>query len=396
MRFPYLIATVILLINVGTDYYLYRRLLRAGHKKGAQVQAVSAIFLFLLMVAIFIFPKRQGQDEPFLWLMWVIYSYATVYISKWVWCAVDCLRWVPRIWKSPQWKGASYAAWGMALLVFGAMWWAALISRNNIEVTRIDVDIPGLPASFDGLRVVHISDLHTGTYGNDNRFLQKLVDSVNAQQPDVIFFTGDIVNRHTSELEPHIEVLSRLYAPLGVFSVLGNHDYGDYMVWDSEELKKADHEKLIKLQESMGWTVLQNETAVLRSNDTDSLMVVGVENVGDPPFHTYGNIRLAYPTPEDKLPKILLSHNPAHWENEIKENPDCNMALTLSGHTHAMQMELFGWSPAVFRYRTWGGLYESDDAQRKLYVNIGAGTVGMPARIGATPEITLLTLHPAK
>lgn len=396
MRFPYLIASLLFLINIGIDYYLYRRLLRAGHKGWAKVQAVSAVLLFVLMVGIFIFPKRDGQDGPFLGLMWVIYSYFTIYISKWLWCAVDCLRWLPRLWKARPWRGAAYAAWAVAVFVFGVMWWAALISRNNIQVTRTEVAIPALPASFDGLRVVHISDLHTGTYGNDNSFLQKLVDSVNALQPDVIFFTGDIVNRHSSELEPHVDVLRGLSAPLGVYSVLGNHDYGDYMVWDDEEQKKADHERLIRLQEDMGWTVLRNSTAVLRSNDRDSLLVIGVENVGDPPFHTYGDIRRAYAAPEDELPKILLSHNPAHWEREIKDNPECNMALTLSGHTHAMQMEVLGWSPAVFRYRTWGGLYESDDKLRKLYVNIGAGTVGMPARIGATPEITLITLHPAK
>ena len=271
------------------------------------------------------------------------------------------------------------------------MWWGALINRYNIDVNRVDVEIEGLPAAFDGYTIAQISDLHVGTYGYDTTYVAEVADVVNSLSPNMIAFTGDIVNRISSELEPFVGTLSQLKAPDGVYSILGNHDYGDYYNSPSDAQKQANLEHLCNLQKQMGWKMLNNAYDIVRRSN-DSIAIIGVENVGDPPFHTYGDLDAAYPALDDPTTKILLSHNPAHWDNDIQDAPDKNIALTLSGHTHAMQMCVFGWSPAAFRYPTWSGLYKDNDKHR-LYVNIGIGEVAIPSRIGATPEITLITLR---
>ncbi|MDE6692142.1 MAG: metallophosphoesterase, partial [Muribaculaceae bacterium] len=193
---------------------------------------------------------------------------------------------------------------------------------------------------------------------------------------------------------PFISTMRRLHAPYGVYSVMGNHDYCDYSAWPSMSDNVADEDNLKRMEAEADLTMLNNSFSWIRSG-SDSIALIGVENIGDPPFRVYGDLSEAYPDIADDNVKILLSHNPAHWQDDIEDNIDTNVALTLSGHTHAMQIELMGWSPAMFRYRYWGGLY-SDTKGQKLYVNIGAGTVGMPFRIGATPEITLFTLRPKK
>ena len=177
----------------------------------------------------------------------------------------------------------------------------------------------------------------------------------------------------------------------GVFSILGNHDYGDYYSWNSPADKADNMQQLLDMQSEMGWKMLNNATSFIHRGN-DSIALIGVENVGDPPFTVYGDLDMAYETLDDPVVKILLSHNPAHWVEDIKDAPDKNIALTLSGHTHAMQMSAFGVSPAAWRYPTWGGLYADEDGHQ-LYVNIGLGEVAIPARIGANPEITLITLR---
>lgn len=179
---------------------------------------------------------------------------------------------------------------------------------------------------------------------------------------------------------------------MGVYSILGNHDYGDYYNWTSPEAKKENMQLLKDLQAGMGWNMLNNASRTFY-NDGDSIVLIGVENIGDPPFPVYGDLEKAYPFDlADPAFKILLSHNPAHWTEDIREAPDKIIPLTLSGHTHAMQMSLGRISPAAFRYSTWGGMYGDTGNAHRLYVNIGDGEVAIPARIGATPEITLFTL----
>ncbi len=391
MRFPLIMTVIILLIGLVTDLLVYKSICRVGARPiWRKLYALTSILFALFWIVLICLPKRSGSDGSFERLMWCIYAYAAFYIPKYIYVNFDLIAGLPRLWHGRRLCWLTGVGFGIALVVMSGMWWGALVERYIINVERVDVMVDNLPEAFDGMTIAQISDLHVGTFGRDTVFVSNLVDEVNALKPDLIVFTGDIVNRHTSELEPFVGALSKLKSRNGVVSVLGNHDYGDYVDWPSDAAKAENFAHLVSLNRLMGWRLLNNESVAI-DREGDSLIVIGVENVGDPPFRTYGDLKAAYPALSDSLPKVLLSHNPAHWERDICSNDSINIALTLSGHTHAMQIKLFGWSPAAMRYRYWGGLYD-DGGKHSLYVNIGSGEVAIPARIGATPEVTLLTL----
>jgi len=324
--------------------------------------------------------------------MWLLYTFLSIYFAKYVFVIIDLIGKIATIFVHRQIKFISKMAALLGLFTFAIMWWGALVNRFNIDIKEVEIARDDIPAGFDGYRIVQISDLHTGTYGSDTTFISKLVDSVNAQSPDLIVFTGDIVNSRSYELTPHVAPLSRLHARDGVYSIMGNHDYGDYANWKTSEQKAESIEYLKSLQTSMGWKMLNNATEYI-SCGGDSIALIGVENIGDHPFPVYGSLVKAYPTLSDTVFKVLLTHNPAHWCDSISGQHGLNIPLSLSGHTHAMQIEIAGHSPAAYRYSTWGGLYADADSTHMLYVNIGSGTVGIPARIGATPEVSVLTLR---
>jgi len=395
MRLPILPLLIFLILNLLVDLYIWRRLKTTGHTIPARAYGWSIIAMILYAGFIIAAPKRGGDNDLLLAVMWLLFGYLSIYVPKYLITIFSLLGSIPKIFKRSRIKGMTTAGIIAGCLVFAAMWWGALVNRFNIDVKNVSVDIPELPTAFNGFKIAQISDLHVGTFGTDTTFVSRLVDKVNSLNPDLIVFTGDIVNRTTTELPPFLKPLSRLSAPAGVISILGNHDYGDYHSWPSAEARDENNELLAKLQRSIGWKLLKDSHAIIHAGG-DSIAVIGVENVGDKPFPVYGSIDRAYPDTSDSTVKLLLSHNPAHWVDEIADNPRHNIALTLAGHTHAMQIEILGLSPAIFRYKTWGGLYSDNDSIHKLYVNIGAGTVGFPARIGATPEITLVTLHPAR
>lgn len=296
------------------------------------------------------------------------------------------------------------AGWVIAIFIFIGMWWGVLFTRHEIVVNKVVLVDAKIPNSFNGYRIVQLSDAHLGTWGKDTTFVHKLVEKVNSLNPDVIFFTGDIVNRETVELTPFLKTLSRLRAKDGVYSILGNHDYGDYVKWNSQVEKASNLELMKAWQRQIGWKLLTNDHAYIVQGN-DSIVVIGVENWGEPPFKQYGNLSNAYPDNahtqsglyDDKF-KILLSHNPEHWNQEVTSMS--NIDLTLSGHTHAMQMEFklgkWRWSPAKWRYPLWSGIYQRENSEGEkmtLYVNEGCGEIGLPARYGvAYPEITLIEL----
>lgn len=392
MRFPLLPILIILIFNLLIDFYLWRRLKKSSYNiLWRKLHVVLASICNIALVVVICVPKRSGDNADLSSIMWTIYAWFSIYIPKLLFVFFDLLASIPLIFHRKRLKILDLAGIAIAGVIFIIMWWGVLINRYNIDVNRVDVEIEGLPAAFDGYTIAQISDLHVGTYGYDTTYVAEVVDEVNRLSPNMIAFTGDIVNRISSELDPFVGTLSQLKAPDGVYAILGNHDYGDYYNWPSDAQKQANLENLCNLQKQMGWKMLNNAYDIVRRNN-DSIAIIGVENVGDPPFHTYGDLDAAYPALDDPTTKILLSHNPAHWDNDIQDAPDKNIALTLSGHTHAMQMCVFGWSPAAFRYPTWSGLYKDND-KHQLYVNIGIGEVAIPARIGATPEITLITLR---
>lgn len=389
MRFPLLPGLIVLILNLAVDFCIYRLL--KGHDRLRRVHAVLSALLALVWIGIVCIPKKLGADAFMLGLSWILYAYFSVYIPKYIaliFCAVAS---IPLIFGRRSWRWLQMVGVGIGCVAFGAMWWGSLVGRYRIDVREVEVEIPNLPSGLRGLRIVQISDWHVGSYGQSSRFIDKCIRRIDSLHPDVVVFTGDIVNRHSAELRPFIEQFSRLTALMGVYSVMGNHDYGDYYGWPDEKAHRADADSLRAMQRRMGWNVLDNTTAMLHRGG-DSLALIGVENIGEPPFVTRGSLLRAYSTPGDSVPKILLSHNPRHWTDSIAGHPDRNIALTLSGHTHAMQLRIAGMSPASLRYPTWGGLY-ADSLGRKLYVNIGLGTVGPPMRIGATPEITLFILR---
>lgn len=393
MRIPWIILSIFIALCIGCDIYIYRALRqRFVDKRWSRIQLITAIILYAVLLTAVFLPIRNGANGMLLTIMWLLFSFVTVYLSKLIFVIIDILACIPCIFGKRRIRTVSAIATVMACIVFGSCWWGAFVNRFNINVTHVDVAHSDVPEVFDGYRIVQISDLHTGTFGNDNSFLESLVDSINSLHPDLVAFTGDIVNSRSDELVPHAETLSRIKDHDGIVSVLGNHDYGDYSNWPSEQEKNASRRQLKDLQESMGWRLLDNDNMIIRRKN-DSIVIIGVGNIGDPPFHVYGSLAKAYPNISDASPKILLSHNPAHWEDSISGNSASNVFLTLSGHTHAMQVELNGVSPASLRYRHWGGLYSDSDSTHLLNVNIGAGTVGFPARIGADPEITLITLR---
>ena len=401
MRLPLALILPVLILDILVDWYICRAVARRtspARPLWRRLAVWSSVVLTLFLVAIVIWPKKSADDSDFAFLMWGLYAYFSIYIPKYIFVIFDLLASVPRLFHASRLRLLSWTGILLGVLTFGAMWWGALINRFRIDVREVDFADSRVPEAFDGFKVVQISDIHTGTYGDDTTFVASLVDAVNALEPDLVLFTGDIVNRRSTELEPFTSVLSRLKAPSGVMSVLGNHDYGDYFKWQSDSAKAADRRHLADLQRALGWDLLNNDTRYIykegRHGQRDSIAIVGVENIGDPPFPVYGDLDAAYPGDlADDVFKILMSHNPAHWTADIADAPDKNIPLTLSGHTHAMQIELAGISPAALRYSTWGGRYDDADSTHTLYVNIGTGEVGVPARIGATPEVTLFTLR---
>ena len=279
----------------------------------------------------------------------------------------------------------------MAALVFGVMWWGTIVTPGTLEVKEVELAFDRLPDAFDGYRIVQWSDSHLGTYNGKTAIVEKQIKAINDLHPDLICFTGDLVSRKTDEALPYRELLAQLHAPDGVFSVLGNHDYDNYSQWDDEKAKEADCKALCDLQAEAGWRLLNDDYAIIRRGD-DQIVLIGTENFGDHPFEKRGNLAKAYSGLRDRNFKIELQHNPYAWRANTLTNS--NIDLMLAGHTHAWQLMLqigdWRWSPACYRYPEWGGAYNEGD--RWLYVNIGTGMVGTPMRIGAPPEITLITL----
>ena len=280
---------------------------------------------------------------------------------------------------------------GVAAIPFAGMIYGMLWGRYNYRVVKHTLYFDDLPEAFDGYRVVHISDIHSGSFDNAEK-VQYGIDMINAQHADVIFFTGDLVNNKAEEMRPWIAHFKQLHAKDGVYSVLGNHDYGDYLQWDSPDEKAKNLETLKQIHQQLGFCLLNNESVFL-SRGQQRIAVVGVENWGQG-FIKKGNLKQALSQVDKKDFKILLSHDPTHWQYEVLKDPNF-IHLTLSGHTHGMQfgIEIPGvikWSPAGWRYKYWGGVYKEKD--RYINVNRGFGYLAFPGRVGMPPEITVIEL----
>ncbi|HBH05628.1 MAG TPA: metallophosphatase [Flavobacteriales bacterium] len=262
--------------------------------------------------------------------------------------------------------------------------------RFDFKVVRKTITASNFPSSFNGLRVVQISDAHLGSFFDNKKPVQKAFDSINALEPDLILFTGDMVNNYSIEAENWIDSFKGLKAKLGKFAIVGNHDYGDYSSWPDEQRKQANFDRLIEIEQEMGFEVLLNQNKVLERNG-EKLAIIGVENWGIKPFPQKGDVQKAKSGAEEAPYKILMSHDPSHWDEIVlKEHSDID--ITLSGHTHGAQFGVqlgnIKWSPVKYKYPRWAGMYE--EGNQKLYVNRGFGYIGFPGRVGMPPEITCL------
>jgi uncharacterized protein len=265
-------------------------------------------------------------------------------------------------------------------------------NKYHYRVRKLTLAFDNLPSSFKGFKIVQLSDIHSGSF-RDKVAVGRGIDKVLAEKPDLILFTGDLVNDMAVEMTDYKDIFARLKAPMGVFSILGNHDYGDYVGWETPEQKKNNLSDLMELQREMGWRLLMNEHVVLNRGG-EQIALIGIENwSAKARFPKYGKMNDAYPGTEKFPFKILMSHDPSHWDAEVRSKyPDID--LTLSGHTHGMQfgVELpwLKWSPVQYVYKEWAGLYE--EGRQKLYVNRGFGFIGYPGRVGILPEITVIQL----
>lgn len=290
-------------------------------------------------------------------------------------------------------KFLSYTALGVAAIPLSTMIYGMVKTAFDFKVRRKSVVLPNLPSAFEGLKIVQISDVHSGSFYNGSSF-ERAVEMIMAEKPDVIFFTGDLVNDRSSEAEPHINIWKKLQAPLGVFSILGNHDYGDYVVWETEEAKKANLDRLKEIHKEMGWDLLLNEHRILEKGG-EKIGLIGVENWGGAlNFPKKGDIPKAKAGMPDVPVKLLLSHDPSHWNKQVTTDHK-DIDVTFSGHTHGFQFGIeipgFKWSPSQYVYHQWAGLYSEEN--QHIYVNRGLGFLGYLGRVGIKPEITVLELN---
>ncbi len=288
---------------------------------------------------------------------------------------------------------------GKAALIAGAVpltgfTFGIISGAHDYRVKKRIIQSANLPKTFDGIRLVQISDIHTGSFYNKTA-VSGGVDLINAQKGDIVLFTGDLVNNESEEAKPYLDIFKKIKAPLGVHSTMGNHDYGDYRGWSSLDAKQKDIENLHDMHRYMGWNIMLNENKIIEV-DGEAVALLGLENWGAGRFSKYGDLPKTYQGIEEIPYKILMSHDPSHWDAQIRpEFPDID--LTLAGHTHGMQFGIeigdFRWSPSKYMYKQWADLYREGD--QYLYVNRGFGYIGYPGRIGILPEITVLELKRA-
>ena len=285
-----------------------------------------------------------------------------------------------------SWMGIAVGGSLFTTLIYG------FTNKYNYKIWRVPLTFPNLPDAFKGLRIVQISDVHSGSFTNKEG-VQKGIQKIMELKPDLILFTGDLVNNKHDEMLPYMDIFSQLKAPLGVYSIFGNHDYGDYVNWGSQDEKRSNVESLKQVHAKMGWRLLWDEHVAIEK-EGQQIGLIGIQNwsaLGN--FPKYGSLSKAYAGAEKYPFKILMSHDPTHWDAEVRPKFS-DIDLTLSGHTHGFQFGVeipgFRWSPVQYVYNQWGGLYK--EGSQVIYVNRGFGFIGYPGRVGILPEITLLEL----
>ena len=415
MRKP-LGAFIIIAISALMDTYIFQAIKTVSQSASPKTKTIIyAIYWTLSALVIVTFLIFMFTDHNFLGKRFRTYLFATaigLFLSKIiivVFLFVDDIRrliqWVAGRVSKPYYIEDAVKGEGITRSVFlswlglaagGTLFGSFLYgfsNKYNYNVKRIQLVYDNLPAAFKGLKIVHISDIHSGSF-TDKKAVAHGVEKILNEKADLILFTGDIVNDRAIEMEEYMDVFNKLKAPLGVYSTLGNHDYGDYTDWPYNGVSKEQNlENLKKVHADLGWKLLMNEHVVLEKGGAE-IALLGIENWSNKArFPKHGRMDLAHPGTEKYPFKILMSHDPSHWDAQVKPTY-ADVDLTLSGHTHGMQFGVeipgFKWSPVQYMYKQWHGLYE--DGKQKLYVNPGYGFLGYPGRVGVLAEITVIEL----
>lgn len=402
---------LIFITDIGLAYLLKKR--RTKHEQAPfrlwqflTYWLIPFIFIFTFFVVFTIF-KDSVNNKAFYTFIWINWAFILVYGFKMTYGAYLAVlefsskkkKGEIRVQVNPHYKKTKAISrsefLGKAGLIAAGLPFLSMIygmskGRFNYFVKKVPLTFKNLPSAFDGFKIVQISDLHLGNYNKEYHQLYPIVDMINQCNPDLIVFTGDLVNNFADETIGWDSLFSKLKAPYGKFSILGNHDYGNYSRWRTEHDKAQNFRQIIQAHERFGFKLLNNENKMLQKGN-DTIALTGVENWGHPPFPQYGDLKKALKGTEDTPFNILLSHDPDHFDAEVVKSP---VDLMLAGHTHGMQMGIqfknFRWSPAQWKFKYWDGLYRTND--KALYVNRGLGFVGIPMRVGMPPEITLIEL----
>ncbi len=413
---PFFIFAIFALILFTIDYITFSGIknLYPAVKRRKYIKFLYWSSPVLILIMLLLIPLIQQILSPvffFTYFHTISGLFFLIYIPKLIFIFFEILQWIYEYAKrayekiiSHKWQkidpegikisrsqflrkaGIVTAAVPFASIAYGILW-----GRFNFTVRNLTLIYNNLPDSFDGFKLLQFSDFHAGSFINNKDKIKYAVELMNKQNADIILFTGDFVNNMADELSGFADILMDLQAPKGMYSILGNHDYGDYVEWNSIHEKNNNFKYLLDIQRECGFNLLLNNSVKI-FNGLDFIEVIGVENWGLPPFPQYGNLEKALSETEEKSFKILLSHDPTHWDEQVLNFTDID--LTLSGHTHGAQfgIEIPGWrwSPVNMRYKRWGGLY--DEGKQKLNVNTGLGFIGFPGRVGMPPEITIIEL----
>lgn len=362
------ITAVLLATFMAYRPFLYKYMPK---QLGTYFMAVFAIILFSkILVLFFLLPED---------LVRLVRNIAQKFSSSPVTAGITRSQFLSRL------------ALAAAAVPAGSLIYGIVANAYNYQYRKISIKFPNLPDAFNGFRIIQLSDIHSGSF-TQTEPLKKAVEKINAMNADIILFTGDLVNNVATEMEPFMDVFNKLQAKHGVLSITGNHDYGDYVHWDSEEEKQANFEKFKGTHKALGWDLLLNTHRVLE-RDGQKIAILGIENWGKGHFAKYGKLGEAYAGTEEIPFKVLMSHDPSHWDAQVRPNYPM-IDLMLSGHTHGFQFGIenkwLKWSPSQWMYKQWAGLY--NEGQQYIYVNRGFGFLGYPGRVGILPEVTEITL----
>lgn len=404
----------LVVFTIIIDLYVFIGIISLLKDQGTPIKIFTSIAFWgvtaaFLISFLFFFRFDSGQRDPagLSGIFLLIGIYTLVYLPKVVFIsfrgAEDLIwagSWTARL-GAKLFTGAelstvrlpvlSMIGLGVSTIPFIAILWGLLFGRFHYQVEEVEIKFKNLPKSLEGLTIVHLSDIHLGSVYGKEKQVQKAIEIVNGLEPDLILFTGDLVNNFTEEAHGWEGLFASMKARYGKYSILGNHDYGDYWEWKSKHEKVENMRMFFDVHRDMGFRLLRNDHDTVSING-ELLAIMGVENWGQPPFKQYGDLEKSMRDLPDSVFTILLSHDPSHWDAQVAIYTD--IPLTLSGHTHAMQFGVklgkFRWSPSQYIYKRWMGLYRQND--QALYVNRGLGFIGFPGRIGLRPEIAIITL----